>query len=436
MGSTFAEFRHALERRPDLADALVAFALTRPTVLVVGFLAALTFGVLPSSDEPPAPRHALRDLPARFDANWYAGIALDGYHWQHTFDRQQNVAFFPAYPMLMRAAGALTGAVDERLPRSRQITRLTWSGLWVSLLAFVFAGWYFARLARETLGAERARPAVILLAAYPFAVFFSAAYTESLFLLATLGCWYHLRQQEYSRAAAWGLVVGLTRPNGFLLGVPLGLIALGLRDATRADSAAPSVLISPWSTAGKVGRLQTADSRESTSIHAPRRGLSLPAMAVAAMPGAGLMLHSLWLYQQTGVWFAWAQVHAAWGRTVTAAVPEDALDGVLSRGLLQLVSDHPYKSLDALGLVFAMALLAPVWRRLGPAWTVHVLVSLVPPLFAGGLLSMGRLTSTLFPLFLALASMLPPRAIGAVAAAFGLMQGLIAALFYTWREMY
>ena len=68
-------------------------------------------------------------------------------------------------------------------------------------------------------------------------------------------------------------------------------------------------------------------------------------------------------------------------------------------GLLQLVSDHPYKSLNALGLVFAMALLAPVWQRLGPAWTVYMLVSLVPPLFAGGLLSMGRLTSTLFPLF-------------------------------------
>lgn len=83
-----------------------------------------------------------------------------------------------------------------------------------------------------------------------------------------------------------------------------------------------------------------------------------------------------------------------------------------------------------------MALLAPVWRRLGPAWTVYVLVSLVPPLFAGGLLSMGRLTSTLFPLFLALGAVLPLRAVPAVAAAFGLLQGLVAALFYTWREMY
>ena len=70
-----------------------------------------------------------------------------------------------AYPMLMRAAGARPGAVDERLPRSRQITRLTWSGLWVSF------GIRLRRLVLRTArardaGAERARPAVILLAAY------------------------------------------------------------------------------------------------------------------------------------------------------------------------------------------------------------------------------------------------------------------------------
>ena len=45
------------------------------------------------------------------------------------------------------------------------------------------------------------------------------------------------------------------------------------------------------------------------------------------------------------------------------------------------------------------------------AWGVFVLISLLPPLFAGGLVSMGRLTSTLFPLFIALAAVLPPRAV-------------------------
>jgi hypothetical protein len=425
LSSTLGEWRRAIERRPALADSLVAFCLTRPAVLVVGFAAAVTFGVLPSSDQPPAPRHTLRELPARFDANWYAGIALDGYDWQSRLDRQQNVAFFPAYPLLMRVAGVLTGAGDERLPRSRRITRLTWAGLGVSLLAFVFAGWYFARLARETLGAERARPALVLLAAYPFAAFFSAAYTESVFLLASLGCWYHVRRREHARAAAWGLVVGLTRPNGFLLGVPLGLIALGLRDAPHAADRDPSLPDGD----GSSGRSEGASAD-------PHRGFSPAGLAVAAMPGLALLLHTGWLYQHTGVWFVWAKVQIAWGRTVTTAAPEGGLDAVLSGGLLQLVNDHPYKSLNALGLVFALGLVAPVWRRLGTAWTAYVLANVVPPLFAGGLLSMGRLTSTLFPLFLAFASVLPPRAAAAVAAAFGLLQGLVAALFYTWREMY
>ena len=83
-----------------------------------------------------------------------------------------------------------------------------------------------------------------------------------------------------------------------------------------------------------------------------------------------------------------------------------------------------------------MALVWPVWRRLGAAWALFVLANLFAPLSAGGLLSLGRLTSTLFPLFLALAAVLPSRSAIVVSAGFGLLQGLLAALFYTWRAVY
>ena len=81
-------------------------------------------------------------------------------------------------------------------------------------------------------------------------------------------------------------------------------------------------------------------------------------------------------------------------------------------------------------------MLWPVLRRLGLAYAAFVLVNLVPPLLAGGVLSMGRLTSTLFPVFLALAAILPRRAVPPLITAFALGQGLAAALFFTWRPLY
>jgi hypothetical protein len=57
-------------------------------------------------------------------------------------------------------------------------------------------------------------------------------------------------------------------------------------------------------------------------------------------------------------------------------------------------------------------------------------------MLAGGVLSMGRLTATLFPLFLALAATTSPRAVPLLVTAFAIGQGLAAALFFTWRPLF
>jgi mannosyltransferase PIG-V len=402
--STIQGWSSAIAARPALADALLAFALTRPAVLLIGFLAGATIGLVPGAPSS-GPRTLLRDLPARFDASWYAGIAADGYEWQGRFDRQQNFAFFPAFPLTMTAAGVLTGAYAGGISQERRISRFAWAGLIVALLSFVGAAVYLSGVAREFLTPDRARAAVLLISAYPFALFFSAAYTESLFLLAALGAWYHVRRHENGRAALWGLLAGLTRPNGCLLSVPLGLLALGLADAPGTNT--PN---RPRAAPGVIRRL-----------------------AVASMPGVGMLLYTLYLHSRTGVWFGWARIQVAWGRVLGT---ESATPADLSAGLFQFASEHPYTALNAIGLGFALALIWPVWRRLGAAWVAYVAINVGPPLVAGGLLSMGRLSSTLFPLFLALAAVLPSRIWPAVAVAFGLLQGFLAALFYTWRDLY
>jgi Gpi18-like mannosyltransferase len=155
------------------------------------------------------------------------GIATRGYEYTAAAGAtaQQNIVFFPAFPMLVRLVARLGG---------NSIAAHVIGGTLVSVAAFAFALAYLYRIASEELTEEQAATVLWLLAAYPFALFFGAIYTESLYLLATVGAFYHFRRSEFARAAAWGVVVGPTRPNGFLLAVPLAIIAFSARGGRRA----------------------------------------------------------------------------------------------------------------------------------------------------------------------------------------------------------
>jgi len=327
---------------------------------------------------------------------------MGGYYFQGRFDRQQNVAFFPAFPMLMRAVGYPIGGFRPDVPRERRAVRILWGGVIISLIAFAWASVYLWRLARDTIGEDRAGTAVAMMAAYPFAVFFSAPYTEAVFLLGAVGAVYHFRRGEWLPAVAWGLLVGLTRPNGCLLSVVLGVMWL------------------------ENFRLKAEGTRRLP-----------PSLLAAAAPGIGMLLYSGYVHQLTGAWFGWARLHEAWGRSYEGLAPVTRAYGWLTQeGLLQVVQNVPYDAINSLGLIFALGMVWPVMRRLGVAYALFVLVNVIPPLLAGGVLSMGRLTATVFPLFLALAAVTPPRAVTPLITAWAIGQGLVAALFFTWRPLF
>ena len=404
--SVFTRWRHAWCRiadRTDWGPALRAFLATRPMVFAAALFAVAAFGLnrpgFVLNSDP------MTNLPARFDAGWYGGIALDGYDQQVNFERQRNIAFFPALPMVMRPVGVLFGTGERGMPPERRMVRVLWAGVFVSLTAFLLALWYLMKLGADWLDPERAAVAVLLLAAYPFACYYNAPYTESLFLLGTVASTYHFSRSQWLRAGAWGCLVGLTRPNGCLLTLPLMMLAL---QRSRRSSAA-----------GSRGRDAAA------------------ALAAAAMPVAGMLAFTAYLHSFTGVWFAWSRSHAAWGRGYTGLEPlMRGLDRLQTEGLVRVATASPFDLLNVLGATFALVMIWPVARRIGAAWAVYVAVSVIPPMFAGGALSLGRLTSTLFPVFLALATILPPRTVSSWAVAFGVLQGLCAALFFTWRELF
>src|SRR5262249_21388722 len=148
------------------------------------------------------------------------------------------------------------------------------AGMVVSLAAFCGALVYLYMFARDALGDEKAGYALWLLASYPFAVFFGAIYTESLFLVSIIGAFYHLTKGQLLPAALWGLLAGLTRVNGVLLCLPLAL-----------------VVVSPWLSPALVrDRLAVpliAQPRGSKDVRVMIAGLG-----VAAMPAVGMLLYS------------------------------------------------------------------------------------------------------------------------------------------------
>jgi Gpi18-like mannosyltransferase len=105
------------------------------------------------------------------------------------------------------------------------MVRVLWASMLVAFVAFLAGLYYLVRLGEMLVGREAAADAALLLAAYPFAVFYSAPYTEALFLLSAAGACFHFLRREWWAASAWGLLAGLTRPNGFLLAAPLAILA-------------------------------------------------------------------------------------------------------------------------------------------------------------------------------------------------------------------
>jgi len=288
-----------------------------------------------------------------------------------------------------------------------------WTGVGISIVSFYLALTYFLRLSRDLLKDEgQSVTAVTLLATYPFAVFFSAAYTEGLFLLTLMGAVYHFHKNQLARAAMWGFVCGLTRPNGSLLSIVLALMAVApMWDAVRWRPILPPP--QGW-------------------------GAIIRRFLAAGSPGFGMLAFSAFIYRLTGNPFTWTMQNAAWGRVYRSldSLVSDRFGFIANNGLYSYASTQTIDFFYSMAVLLALAAVWPVYRRFGLPFAVFILITILPPMSAGGLLSMGRVTSVLFPVFLWLGAAVPARHRVAWIALFALLQGFVAVMFFTWRPLY
>lgn len=182
--------------------------------LAVQFLALRINGiaVVPGSSK----LQALIATWVRWDGLNYVAIAEHGYpdDPQPTFRHYgESVlpAWPPGYPLLIRVAGWL-------LPGDLNLAALVVSNV-AALGLFVV----LYRLVQTELDAGTAERTLLCLVAFPTAFFFAAAYSESLFLLLTLGALYCARRQRWWWAGALAGVASSVRVAGVTIVVAFAL---------------------------------------------------------------------------------------------------------------------------------------------------------------------------------------------------------------------
>jgi hypothetical protein len=302
----------------------------------------------------------------RWDAVWYAEVSQYGY----TFEpgRHCSAGFMPLLPMIM-AAGAALGLDRYAV------------GLLAANAAFVLGLACFGRVAwRATGDTTAAWRACVLLTAYPYSLFFSAPYHESLYLALTAAAVLAWRAGRPVPAAACIAVASAARLTAPAFG---------------------AAVLAEWAWDLDRGR---------PARHA--------AWLVAAASGLGAALFFLDLGARLGDPFAHLKAHAAWARE-RSSVGNVVL--CLTEVPSGLGPESNVTGFAAMILFLALGVLA--WHRRGPFWGCLILLPVLQALSTGTTLSLPRIVLTAYPAFIDLALTLRrPSASWGCAAASTLIQ--------------
>src|SRR5207249_1282568 len=123
------------------------------------------------------------ELTLMWDSAWYVNIVEHGYNWHPVAEGGTNIAFPPLYPLLLQVVSSVLSWVSFGWDwGNRTYGTLIAAGLLISNVSFFVALALLIRLLTPSLGRRDAALVVLVLASLPLSFFFSALYTEGLFL--------------------------------------------------------------------------------------------------------------------------------------------------------------------------------------------------------------------------------------------------------------
>jgi len=322
----------------------------------------------PTPQAQPPPGYHVLGAWSWWDGAWYVGIAEHGYTFTFGRRRQSATAFFPAYPLGIRALTAVT--------RNPVV-----AGFILSLACGIGACLLFYAWAAELLGREVARTALAGLLLYPCSFYlFGVLYADALFLLAALAAFVFLEHDRPGLAGLAAAVATAARPIGIAL-----VLGLWIRAVER--------------------RRQEAGLGGPTLVERLRhdRGLLLAP--------AGLVAYAGYLWIRFGDPWGFMQAERGWHQA-------PGLRTWLKVAWFRRMSRRPYLDPphyhlvgNLVATVVALALAVVVVKKLGWGYGVYAVAVVVGAAASTkDFVGMGRYALSAFPCFAAAGALLADRA--------------------------
>jgi 4-amino-4-deoxy-L-arabinose transferase-like glycosyltransferase len=289
---------------------------------------------------------------AAFDSGQFLRIAESGYFPGPV--RCCSQAFFPGYPLLMRAVAPLVGGHE------------IWAGMLITLVAGVIAAALLWRLAAEHGGPAAGQLAVAALALNPMSLFMAVVYSEALFLALALAAWLLARRGRWWWAGLAMAGTTAVRVNGLFLVAALGVMFL-------------------------------------IQLYRRRPGVHWYDGAALALPAVPIAAYFAWLHAQTGSWTAWNDAEKlGWDRHL--ATPWTGLAQGWSDAFHGGISIPATADLVAVLIGVAVTVALIVLRRWPEA--TYMGLNMVVLVCSTTLTSSARYTLTWIPMYILLAEIL------------------------------
>jgi hypothetical protein len=295
---------------------------------------------------PVAKNSNLIDMHNRWDSYWYLDIVKNGYYLPKD-NTLANVVFFPLYPALIKTLGTIL------------LGNFVLAG-WILSMSFLLASCiYFYKFVKEFHPEIEPELPILLMLIFPTAFFFNVVYTESIFLFLTIATFYYTFRKNFYLAGLIAFLGALTHSNGVFLALPILWKIVELNG---------------WK-----------------NLIAPRNWKRLIPVVFAPLGSFAFIFYD---YIKFGDPMLFFKIQSAWGRSFT--INWDHFSFFSNPSIANM-------GIDVFLAIFIISAVVVVWKKLSPLYAVFMSTTLIAAFTSGTLMSVGRYSIVMFPLFILLA---------------------------------